>query len=696
LVTSRKRNPQARREHVDTLTGARVRAGQPGSRPSGRLVARVRAKPEGELETVVVDPEELDPNRDTFGVDPSATGRLREAAGRAGKIRPGKAFARDTELDLGRAGATTTFTSPTKAAEQFMRNNAAVFESPLFEDADVHDATRDFMDGIEVRQGRGKRAVRLSKTHRGEEILAGGGRASGGAIAKEMLAYLFGQAGSYRRWRDVPWSLVTAYVDAVVRVMQDEGQRRRIAAPSTGVSWYPLSSGVYGPEEVVSIAIDELGEAKARKLADWLNSQSLFDLSDRLESVLKPPKGSVGKKGRRAKRCLGTEDRKAIRRRVAQIRKWAADPESVPQWACVASRETQTSSVPVCMFPALEEEIRRAMDACDVPYDPSWPLAEHDRLCSSGTRDESGLPPEACPDVAQDSYVPDDEMPWENPTALSDFDRERIDGWRSDAQRMMAGERIRGQSGRVGVNRLADRASAYAASVTLGRAFGERVTDPRVRAYGDLSHELRSMASANPAKPKSNEWIAKRQTAQGTTVRLWPDGSLTWGMGHYIEGSPHARTPKQIEKALEAGWLVLGEVEIYDDAEVPDLIRAARWTADRDGLPGTLRKRLHERTPMRPVWTVIEADRDGRPLVRAWVLPRIAWTGLAVWNDRGTYSVWTQIGRTGTYRPTGVEFSNLKDLTKYLDEVREDRPRKNPMPMPNQREHALSRRIAAL
>jgi len=171
------------------------------------------------------------------------------------------------------------------------------------------------------------------------------------------------------------------------------------------------------------------------------------------------------------------------------------------------------------------------------------------------------------------------------------------------------------------------------------------------------------------------KWIATRKTAQDTIVHLWPDGSLTWAMGRYIEGSPNARTPEQIRKALAAGWLVLGEVEIYDDDEVPALIKAARWAADRGSSPAEMRKRLHERKPMKPVWTVIETDRDGKPRVRVWKLPRIGWSGLAVWKDGGTYSVWTEIQRSGTYEPTGVEFTNLRDLTKYLDETRAGKKR---------------------
>ncbi len=376
-------------------------------------MTRVRPSPERGLETVVVDAEDLAPERDTFGIDPSATDTLRKAAGREATRRGGggKPLARDADLDLGRAGASTTFASPKAAADLFMRNNTAIFDQHLFESADLFDATKDAMDGIEVRSG--KRFVRLSRTPRGEEILSSG---TGGSIARDMLAYLFGQAGRHRRWRDVSWSLVDSYVSRITDVMQDEAQRQGEVAPAGGVQWYPLSSGVYSPEEVVALAVDELGEAKARKLAAWLNSQSLYDMADRLDDVLHPPKGSSGKGARRAKKCLGKAERAVVRRRVALLRRWAAFPDEVPVWACVANRETESTAVPVCMYPSLESEVRRTMAACDVPYDPNWPLAEHDVRCARGDADESGLPPAPCPEDERDAYVPDDEMPWENPT----------------------------------------------------------------------------------------------------------------------------------------------------------------------------------------------------------------------------------------------------------------------------------------
>jgi len=162
-------------------------------------------------------------------------------------------------------------------------------------------------------------------------------------------------------------------------------------------------------------------------------------------------------------------------------------------------------------------------------------------------------------------------------------------------------------------------------------------------------------------------WIAFRKTAQGTVIHLWPDGAITWALGLYVKGSPHARTDAQIAEARTAGWLVMGEVELYDDDEVPALIKAARWAAARGLDPGAMRAHLHRPTVLRPVWEVVEADRDGNPRVRVWKLPRLRWPGLSVWSDGATYSIWREIsGGRGTYGPTGIEFSNLAELSAHL------------------------------
>ncbi len=128
-----------------------------------------------------------------------------------------------------------------------------------------------------------------------------------------------------------------------------------------------------------------------------------------------------------------------------------------------------------------------------------------------------------------------------------------------------------------------------------------------------------------------------------------------------------ARTPQQLSQYLDAGWLVMGEVEIYDASEVRPLLIAARWAAKNHLGPGEMRKKLHQNPTLKPIWTTLETDRSGTPTLQCWILPRLRWPGLSVWREKGRYSICQEIGhRSGTYSPTGFEFRNLRDLTEHL------------------------------
>lgn len=92
-----------------------------------------------------------------------------------------------------------------------------------------------------------------------------------------------------------------------------------------------------------------------------------------------------------------------------------------------------------------------------------------------------------------------------------------------------------------------------------------------------------------------DEICARRTTADGKHVCLWTDGSLTWALGYAIRGAWFQPKPENRDRAMRAGWLVLGDVEAYDASEVSDLVRAARWAVERDGLPGTMRTRMERK-----------------------------------------------------------------------------------------------------
>lgn len=173
--------------------------------------------------------------------------------------------------------------------------------------------------------------------------------------------------------------------------------------------------------------------------------------------------------------------------------------------------------------------------------------------------------------------------------------------------------------------------------------------------------------------------VARRATFDGDHVYLWDDGALTWALGRFIEGGMHPRTDEQSVKALKVGRLVLGDVCLYDAEEVSELIAAARWAADRDGLPGTMRSRFgslrrQARRPT-PVWTVLSADRSGRPTERAWIFSRLSpWYGHAIWDMQtsvGRYHIYNRVlgGRAAdsTYEASGHVFRNLDGLFAWLE-----------------------------
>lgn len=197
------------------------------------------------------------------------------------------------------------------------------------------------------------------------------------------------------------------------------------------------------------------------------------------------------------------------------------------------------------------------------------------------------------------------------------------------------------------------------------------------------------MPKENPPEKTRAQPIGRAKTHDDKSLVLWSDGSLTWGYaGTIVQGSPRATTPAQIEAGRDAGWLVLGDAPIYDAAEIPALVKAAREAVARgQRLPGAVRERFAagEKRGRRltPSWTVIQTDRDGRPRVRAWVLPRMLYGGMAVWDEqtgtgaRGRYQVMREIGRTGTYEPTGFQFDDLDALSEHLRQAAELR-RENP------------------
>jgi hypothetical protein len=81
---------------------------------------------------------------------------------------------------------------------------------------------------------------------------------------------------------------------------------------------------------------------------------------------------------------------------------------------------------------------------------------------------------------------------------------------------------------------------------------------------------LCSCGSAIPHK------IVRRRTADDKEVSLWSDGQVTAGIGFCIRSIGVSHSDHECSLNVEAGWLVFGEIELYDGAEVARLVKCAR------------------------------------------------------------------------------------------------------------------------
>lgn len=160
--------------------------------------------------------------------------------------------------------------------------------------------------------------------------------------------------------------------------------------------------------------------------------------------------------------------------------------------------------------------------------------------------------------------------------------------------------------------------------------------------------------------------VARRQTIDGHAVILWSDGSITGRLGYQIKDVPclRPRTESGHDVAMRAGWMLIGECEIYESDEVASLYRSCLRAAKRgDNRPDRTERSAH---PFKPVWTIYSADRNGVTTLRVWKLPRLIFpSGLAVWHERGKYEL-VNVDRHGTARSTGFFFKNQKDLFQHL------------------------------
>lgn len=334
------RDPRARREYVDTASGAPVEPGPPGSKdgaaPTGRIVAEVEGV------RVEVDPEDVvaaegeHPRLQRF--DYAARGGVVDYEARAAEAR--------AELDAAEGRRARgprfreTFSSPREAAETFYNENAAFFDHVR----DPVDGVREWMDGVEVRSG--KRFRKLYDTPRGAEILARANRPRSMII--DALAYVFGQARG-RRWDAVDWDQIERLEVALIEYYEapvgDEAAVR-------GVYWRP----VFGRP-----TIEQLEELSPDEQAAVLEQEAAAEVRAALEELRESYAENRG--------CLTPGARVVVERRIAEWERWAEDPSQIPAYACEPDERTGGYT---CNYPAVAGELRAVARACRDGYDPAW------------------------------------------------------------------------------------------------------------------------------------------------------------------------------------------------------------------------------------------------------------------------------------------------------------------------------------
>lgn len=175
--------------------------------------------------------------------------------------------------------------------------------------------------------------------------------------------------------------------------------------------------------------------------------------------------------------------------------------------------------------------------------------------------------------------------------------------------------------------------------------------------------------------------IMTRRTYDNRRVDLDSDGSLWIDSQRSPDlGAAPVRSDAAIERARAVGWLVMGYACILDAAEVSDLYRRGRALPRAPGSMRDLQAALAPKpgAPVSLFWTVMSADRDGKPTERVCSLPRMRWPGLVVFDfcggpgsSGGRYRLFRKVPnkageRDAAVADTGWAFRRLADLWAHL------------------------------
>jgi hypothetical protein len=115
----------------------------------------------------------------------------------------------------------------------------------------------------------------------------------------------------------------------------------------------PMSSGLYTADEIFgrlegsSIGVDR---RTLEELSRRINGAALYRFAERLDELLHPQEGPT----KRALLALPKDVRATLRRRLATLYRWSANPELIPDYTCAADvRGTGW----LCTFGAIARDI---------------------------------------------------------------------------------------------------------------------------------------------------------------------------------------------------------------------------------------------------------------------------------------------------------------------------------------------------
>ena len=447
-------NP-AKREYIDQLTGRRLSPLVTGASPTGQHVIRVRPGPGKPMQTIEVDRLDLDPRRDSYGLQPGSRKEyVRQAKERIkGRKRksPKRRFEDDRpEIDdiIRKARIPTTFKSVDQAYAEIANKMEGAFGPGVWDEAVDCDRFIDLMDGIEVTQGwekggKRKKFRRLSETKRGQEILYGREgtferqmigstqdgkpiyRCKGGTyVVPRLIKYILGQAQG-RKWANVQWDVIAEIFNTLEAEMEDLGA----AQTKGGMSgmWIHPSVRLYDPDEIddprdILVELSEDYPARVHDIvAEGLQQRKLAYIASEYESLIRPK----DKAGKARLKCIPKDHRKIIRHRSKVLKEWVKDPSLVPSFVCGIAT--------ICDYPGLMEDLRMIRAACDAPYNPTWPdelrrkyMGEADAETSFW---ESGIYPYEMDPAYEPAFavtggpaveVEELDLPWEAPEGFSE------------------------------------------------------------------------------------------------------------------------------------------------------------------------------------------------------------------------------------------------------------------------------------